>query len=96
MPLLHKLAVGNTLKEATANFQSAVDTINAQTGKQLMKINKRKYIHVNFGKRKINFHPVELNNKTIPGKESARYLGLNLDDKLKQKQHVKEKREDSN
>ena len=89
------LAVGNTIEETTANLQNATDIIHAWTRKWRIKINEVKSIHVNFTNRKINYHPVELNNNTIPCKETAKYLGLNLDAKLKWKEHVKKKTEES-
>ena len=75
--------------------KNATDNIHAWTRKWRIKINKVKSIRVNFTNRKENYHPVELNNNTIPCKETAKYLGLNLDAKLKWKVHVKKKTEES-
>lgn len=56
-----------------------------------IKANEGKSAHVNFTNRKINYIPVNLNNTTIPHQGTAKYLGLNLDAKLKWKEHVKKK-----
>ncbi len=89
------LAVGNTIEKTTANLQSAIDNIYAWSTKWRIKINEVKSIHVNFTNRKVNYHTVELNNNTIPCKETAKYLGLNLDTKLKWKEHIKKKTDES-
>lgn len=77
------LALGNTIEETTANLQSAVNKINAWTKKWRININEGKSVHVNFTNRKIDYLQIELNNSTIPHKTTAKYLGLNIDAKLK-------------
>lgn len=87
------LAVGNTIEETTTNLQDAINNINAWTRRWRIKLNEGKSSHINFTNRKIKYLPVELNNRTITCQETAKYLGLNLDAKLKWKEHVKKKTE---
>lgn len=87
------LAVGNSIEETTANLQYAVNAINAWTAQWRIKLNENKSVHMNFTNRKVNHLSVQLNNNIIPRKQTTKYLGLNLDVKLKWKVHVKMKTE---
>lgn len=54
-----------------------------------MAINESRFINVDFRNRKLNDLPIGLNDNKIPYKETAKYLGLSLDTKLKRKEDVK-------
>lgn len=88
------LAVGNSSEEATEKLQNAINQINNWTKRWRTKLNESKSIHVNFT-NKVNQHiPVYINNKQVPYSNTAKYLGITLDAKLRWKAHVKKKREE--
>ena len=88
------LAVGNNTTISTQKLQSAVNQINDWTNRWRIKLNETKSIHVNFTNKKIEHIPVNINNKQIPYSNTAKYLGITLDAKLRWKAHVKKKREE--
>lgn len=88
------LAVGNNNIESTENLQDAVNQIHIWTKKWRIKLNESKSVHINFTNKKIEYIPVNLNNKLIPYSNTAKYLGITLDAKLRWKAHVKKKREE--
>jgi len=53
-----------------------------------------KSTHVNFTNRRCHHIPIIMNGKTIPHSQTATYLGMTLDAKLRWKVHVKKKREE--
>lgn len=90
------IAKGDTIEEATSKLQSAATKINNWTKKWRTKLNKAKSTYVNFTNRKINYIPMVINYQTIPHANSAKYLGMTLDAKLRWKVHVKKKKEELN
>ena len=88
------LAVGKTSEEATEKLQIAVNKIHDWTRKWRIRLNESKSVHVNFTNRNIQHIPVNTNNNQIPYSNTAKYLGITLDAKLRWKAHVKKKREE--
>ena len=88
------LAVGNTVRESTKNLQKALNSITAWTRKWRIKLNNEKSVHINFTNCDITYHPLYIDNTTIPYSNTAKYLGMTLDAKLKWKEHIKKKREE--
>ena len=86
--------MGNSNEEATAYLQSAVDQINTWTKKWRIKLNESKSTHVSFTNKKITHIPVTINEQQVPYSNTAKYLGMTLDTKLRWKAHVKKKREE--
>lgn len=87
------LAVGKDVGDATSKLQNATDHVTAWTKKWRIKINETKSVHVNFTNRKGVYKPVYIDQNIVPYANSAKYLGMTLDAKLRWKEHVKKKRE---
>lgn len=77
------LAVDENVDNATSKLQSALDKISDWTKRWRIKLNEAKSIHINFTYRKINAVPILINDKIIPCRNTAKYLGMTLDTKLK-------------
>lgn len=88
------ISVGDTIEEATNKLQSAIDGINLWTKRWRIKLNETKSVRVDYTNRKVNQLPVVINNVPLPHANSAKYLGMNLDAKLRWKVHVKKKCEE--
>ena len=88
------MATGFTQEEAVAKVQSAINTICDWTKKWRIKLNESKSIHIDFTNKRPNYHPVFINNSAIPYQNTAKYLGMTLDAKLRWKAHVKKKRDE--
>jgi hypothetical protein len=88
------MAVRGDVEEATTKLQRAADEINNWTRQWLIKRNGYKSTHVNFPSQRCHHIPILMNGKPIPHSQTAKYLGMTLDAKLRWKVHVKEKREE--
>lgn len=88
------LAVGETNEESVAKVQKAMVDITRWTTKWRIKLNESKSVHVDFTNKRINYKPIFINDKQIPYANTAKYLGMTLDSKLRWKAHVKKKREE--
>lgn len=88
------LAVGRNNVETAERLQKSMIDIEKWTKKWKIQINETKSVHVNFTNKKIQYIPVSINNMQIPYSNSAKYLGMTLDAKLRWKVHVKKKREE--
>jgi hypothetical protein len=88
------LAVGDSGEEAARKLQIASDNINAWTRRWRIRINEGKSAHVDFTNNKHEHNVITINNNNIPHSNTAKYLGMNLDAKLKWKEHIKKKRKE--
>ena len=88
------LAVGNSNEEATEKLQTAIDQIQKWTKKWRIHLNETKSVHTNFTYKRIEYIPVNINKQKVPYANTAKYLGMTLDTKLRWKAHVKKKREE--
>lgn len=88
------MATGVTQEEAVEKVQTAVNTIFDWTKKWRVKLNETKSVHIDFTNKKPNYHPVYINSHVIPYENTAKYLGMTLDTKLRWKAHVKKKRDE--
>lgn len=86
------MATGTNHKQAVNNVQKAVNTIYNWTKKWRIKLNEAKSVHVDFTNKRPDYHPVYINDQVIPYENTAKYLGMTLDAKLRWKAHVKKKR----
>jgi hypothetical protein len=88
------MAVGDDVEDATDKLQQAADEINKWTKQWSIKLNEDKSTNVNFTNKRCHHIPIIMNGKTIPHSQTAKYLGMTLDAKLRWKVHVKKKREE--
>jgi len=77
------MAVGGDVVDATEKLQRAADEINNWNRQWLIKLNEDKSIHVTFTNKRFNHIPAILNGKTLPHSQTAEYLGMTLDAKLR-------------
>lgn len=90
------LSVDKCATNATMRLQNAVNKIRIWTQKWRIRLNEAKSTHINFTYKKIEYCPVLINNQIIPYANTAKYLGMTLDAKLKWNEHVKKKKEELN
>lgn len=90
------LAVDDTVEEATNKLQMALNKVKNWTQRWRIKLNETKSTHTNFTYKKIANLPLVINNKIVPYSNTAKYLGINLDAKLKWKEHIKKKKDELN
>lgn len=86
------LSVGDTIEQSTGKLQEEIDYINSWAQTWCIKLNESKSVHVNYTNKKIHNHIyIIVNGTVIPHSNSAKYLGMTLDAKLRWKEHVKKK-----
>lgn len=90
------MAVGKNILEATNKLQKSIDAFSKWTKKWRIQLNESKSIHVNFTNQNVTWIPVNINSKQVPHANTAKYLGMTLDAKLRWKEHVKKKKEELN
>lgn len=90
------LASSKCVVKAAEKLQNAVDTVSDWTKKWRIKLNEAKSAHINFTNKKLSYVQIFINNQAVPYANTAKYLGMNLDAKLKWKEHIKKKREELN
>jgi len=66
----------------TNNLQKLIDNILAWMRRWKIKINADKSVYVNYTLRKAKNIKILLNKSLIPQKDTAKYLGMNLDSRL--------------
>jgi hypothetical protein len=86
------MAVGETAENGTRKLQSAVNKVAIWTkNADKNSTNPNRYILTT--NKKIRQQPIFINGIQIPYANSAKYLGMTLDAKLRWKEHIKKKRE---
>lgn len=88
------LAVGKTHEEAANKLQISVNQIHNWTKRWRIKLNETKSVHINFTNKSDQQIPININYAQIPYADTAKYLGITLDARLRWKVHVKKKREE--
>jgi hypothetical protein len=88
------LVVGTSDEECTGKLQTAMNLIQTWTKKWNIQLNETKSVHINFTNRLCEHIPVTTNNQKVPYANTAKYLGMTLDAKLRWKAHVKKKKEE--
>lgn len=79
-------------KEASRKLQDNITEIQKWLKTWRIKVNEQKSLHVTFTLNKETCPPVTLNNRVIPQAETAKYLGIHLDQRLTWKTHIWSKR----
>lgn len=88
------MATNESQQNAVENLQHAIDKVSSWTSDWKIKLNELKTVHVTFALRQKNSNlHAYLNGVQIPQADSAKYLGLHLDNKLNWKHHVRQKAE---
>jgi hypothetical protein len=82
--------------ESPRKLQSAVNKVTIWTRKWRTKLNESKSVHIDFTNNKIKQQPICINGRKIPYANTAKYLGMTLDAKLRWKEHIKNKRDELN
>lgn len=90
------LAVGNTLKESNERLQQSINNVATWTKKWRIQLNETKSTFINFTNKRIGTVPIHINGVPLQPANTAKYLGMNLDVKLRWCEHVKKKVEELN
>jgi hypothetical protein len=87
------LTAGSNNEKPTGKLQTAINQVkNGQ--KWNIQLNESKSVHINFTNRRFEYISVRINNQNVPYANTAKYLGMTLDAKLRWKAHVKKKTEE--
>lgn len=90
------LSSGSNAELATNQLQNSVSKVSLWTKKWRIKLNESKSTHIYFTNKNVEYKPVMINETQIPYANTAKYLGMTLDTKLKWKEHVKKKQQELN
>jgi hypothetical protein len=77
------IAEGDSIEEATGKLQSVIDKVNIWTKKWRINTKRSQIGARNFTNKKVNYLPVNITQQIIPHENSAKYLGMTLDAKLR-------------
>ena len=83
------LTTGINTRYSTLKLQDSLNKITSWCKQWRLRLNESKSQHINFTNRKETPIPVKINGKIIPFVNTAKYLGLTLDTKLRWKEHIK-------
>jgi hypothetical protein len=90
------MAIGDNNSESTQKLQIAITEVQRWTRKWRIKRNKTKSVHIDFTNQHVEHKPIYINHHAVPYENTAKYLGMTLDTKLRLKPHVKKKQEELN
>jgi len=88
------MAIGNNNTESTEKLQAAITKVQSWTRKWQIKLNEAKSVHVDFTNKRVEHKPIYINHQVVPCENTAKYLVMTLDVKLRWKPHVKKKQEE--
>lgn len=88
------LTTDKAVNVSARKLQDAVNNIIQWTKRWRIKVNETKSTYINFTYKKIDNPPIYIDQKIVPYANTAKYLGINLDAKLKWKEHIKKKKEE--
>jgi uncharacterized protein YpmS len=86
------MAIGDNNSEPTQKLQMTITAVQRWTRKWRIKLNKTNSVHIDFTNQRVEHKPVYINHHAVPYENTAKYLGMTLDIKLRWKPHVKKKR----
>jgi hypothetical protein len=84
------------MKTRPKNLQSALNKIAIWTKKWRIKLNESNSVHIYFTNKRTTQRPIYINGTQIPYANTAKYLGMTLDTKLRWKEHIKMKLDELN
>jgi hypothetical protein len=90
------MAIGETVESSTRKLQSAVSKVAIWIRKWGIKLNESKSVHIDFTNNKIRQQPIFINGTEGPYANTAKYLGMDLNAKLRRKEHIEKKRDEIN
>jgi hypothetical protein len=90
------MAIGETVDISTRKLQSAVNKVAIWTRKWQIKLNESKSIYIDFTIKKIRQQPILINATKVPYANTAKYLDVTLDAKLRWKERIKKKCDELN
>jgi predicted GIY-YIG superfamily endonuclease len=90
------MAIGETIDISTRKLQSAVNKVTIWTRKWRIKLNESRSVHTDFTNNKIKQQPIFIHGTKVPYANTAKYLGMTLDAKLRWKEHIKKKHDEFN
>jgi hypothetical protein len=90
------MAVGETVESSTRKLQSVVNKVAIWTNKWRIKLDESKSVHIDFTNKKISQQPIFISGTQVPYANTAKYLGMTLDAKLRWKEQIKKKRDELN
>lgn len=90
------LCSNRNLLRTHRQLQAHMDSINDWCEKWGIKLNEDKSVQITFTLRKDTCPSIKINNKTIPQRKSAKYLGIHLDRRLTWHEHITKKKEQIN
>jgi hypothetical protein len=79
------MTMGEKVDISTRNLQTAVNKVATWTIKWLTKVNESKSVHIHFINNKTKQQPIFINGTKVPYANTAKYVGMNLDAKLRWK-----------
>ena len=83
------LSTGINTRYSTMKLQKSIDKVASWCKEWRIKLNEKKSQHINFTNKRETAIPVKLNQNIIPFSNTAKYLGMTLDAKLRWKEHIK-------
>jgi hypothetical protein len=90
------MPIGETVDISTRKLRSAVNKATIWTRKWQIKLNKSKSVHIDFTNKKIKQQPIFINGTKVPYANTAKYLGMTLNAKLRWKEHIKKEHDELN
>lgn len=85
-------AKGRDLYLANRKLQTALNRYSRWYRRWRFALNRQKSVHIIFTNRVVGYMPIFLGPNPVPYSDTAKYLGLTLDTKLRWRAHVKKKR----
>jgi len=88
------MAIGDNNTESIEKLQAVITKVQRWTRKWKIKLNETKSVHIDFTNKCIEHNPIYISHQVVPYENTAKYLGMTLDAKLRWKPHVKKKQEE--
>jgi len=77
------MATGDSNTESTEKLQAAIAKVQSWTRKWRIKLNETKSVHIDFANKRIDHKPIHISHQVLAYENTAKYLGMTLDAKLR-------------